>query len=694
MLVDLLEWSYELSEQSEKASTVQHLFDHLLHGNKRVLTRTCWKRLHATPRINIYPLAKEALEAYERWIIATVTDPRITFPAILSDNDEHLKGVLVLKDLVGVHKESMHALKAALASVLTFLESRSALNEMPEDTWKSVKQFISTSEYVNVEKEVLMERVEILHSSFRKASPKESSLLATKVTSKAKDSVLSSDESEPDDFGTDEQLEKSLGTTCIFQNHAMKQREPISTALDGTYSMQSIFGNNFEKVESYLKKRIASLLQVEDIIDCYLDNLFLCTGILTLAEVLDDQLTVTEALNNAAVLMSNFIRNALPLIERLLAFEPSILKLNLFHLSRKGLGTSTSTDRLIHDIVYKLRVLNGIFSGLDLHLFPKTIQAHEGSIRSISASSLDPSMVLTSGDDKLIRIWDLKKGQCLGLFAGHTSIIPWCRFVCEDQFVLSCSFDSTLKLWESKSGRCLTTYTGHTDSVIDADVNRDGKLFLSASMDGSVRLWGVHSGCCFRVYWGHVRDTWVKCVCFAPDGMGFFSGGLDKRINFWSLKADPQFSKKKVKDDENKSIYAPVMKPSQVWTDLHNDYVLDLAVLPSHLSPTRTPLLLTTSKDCTLQVVDLNNFGLLKTMHYSRSGEKRMWAGNVEFSKDGKYFVLGAFDNSVTIHSTPLGQLLRNIKVQNEGIQKVLFHHDNTSIIVATSSGKIQIIPI
>ena len=52
------------------------------------------------------------------------------------------------------------------------------------------------------------------------------------------------------------------------------------------------------------------------------------------------------------------------------------------------------------------------------------------------------------------------------------------------------------------------------------------------------------------------------------------------------------------------------------------------------------------------------------------------------------------FDNYILIFNTASGQLLRQIRVHNDGILKVLFSKDGRYIICGTSDGKLQLLPL
>ena len=65
------------------------------------------------------------------------------------------------------------------------------------------------------------------------------------------------------------------------------------------------------------------------------------------------------------------------------------------------------------------------------------------------------------------------------LLQGHKSIVSFCKFSSQDDFIVSGSFDGTVKVWDSQSARCMFTLTGHDDSVLNGDISRNDKLIAS-----------------------------------------------------------------------------------------------------------------------------------------------------------------------------------------------------------------------
>src|SRR5262249_18074290 len=86
--------------------------------------------------------------------------------------------------------------------------------------------------------------------------------------------------------------------------------------------------------------------------------------------------------------------------------------------------------------------------------------------------------------------------ELLGL-SGHTSAV-WSVCVSADgKHLLTSGEDKTLRLWDTAAGKCLQIFTGHTDHIFGAALAPDGKHVLSAG-DQTVRLWDTTTG----------KETW------------------------------------------------------------------------------------------------------------------------------------------------------------------------------------------
>ncbi|HSM81376.1 MAG TPA: hypothetical protein VLS96_06805, partial [Nodosilinea sp.] len=181
----------------------------------------------------------------------------------------------------------------------------------------------------------------------------------------------------------------------------------------------------------------------------------------------------------------------------------------------------------------------------------QTLTGHSGPANGVAfaprpialAPGEPPRRILVScGQDGLVKVWDIDSGECLHTMAEHRSMC-WALAMhpAGDCFATS-SFDHTVKLWDIATGICLRTLRGHTAEVCGVHFSPDGQLVASAGSDRTLRLWDVASGQCLAVLTGHTDSVWGVAFIngHAPDGQwlpgqALVSIGIDQTIRFWDV---------------------------------------------------------------------------------------------------------------------------------------------------------------
>ncbi|XP_074607594.1 F-box/WD repeat-containing protein 2-like isoform X2 [Acropora palmata] len=146
--------------------------------------------------------------------------------------------------------------------------------------------------------------------------------------------------------------------------------------------------------------------------------------------------------------------------------------------------------------------------------------------------------LVTGSDDRSVRLWDLRLGQCKFALKTHT-----CADICFDETkVITASFDNTVGMWDWSTGEVLQYFRGHTAAVFSVDYCDELDTVVSGSADSTLRIWKMSSGQCMQTRYGHtdwvikviLRKTEVKSQFFRKQDFVLLS--MDKQaIKIWSL---------------------------------------------------------------------------------------------------------------------------------------------------------------
>ncbi len=168
-----------------------------------------------------------------------------------------------------------------------------------------------------------------------------------------------------------------------------------------------------------------------------------------------------------------------------------------------------STGKLCQTLTgHKLKVLAVDFSSLGIlasasadgtiviwteETMQQQLTGHIGAVTTI-AFSPDGQLLASGGEDRQIRLWDVKTGTCLRVLAGHPWLVSTLKFSPGGGVLFSGSWDWTVKVWSVSTGQAIDTLVGHTDSVTSVVVSADGQQLFTGSRDRSIKIWQYRNG--------------------------------------------------------------------------------------------------------------------------------------------------------------------------------------------------------
>lgn len=185
------------------------------------------------------------------------------------------------------------------------------------------------------------------------------------------------------------------------------------------------------------------------------------------------------------------------------------------------------------------------FDNAETHERPeRELSRHDGYLSC--CRFIDNQNILTSSGDGSLLLWDISKGEVIGMYTQHDadvmslSIKPGSR----TDFV-SGSCDQTAKLWDARSPeKSVQTFGGHTSDINSVQWFPDAGCFGSGSDDSTIRLFDIKAYAELGRYSSDSINCGVTYIDFSRTGKYLFAGYDDLPFaSVWST-----LSTKKVQD--------------------------------------------------------------------------------------------------------------------------------------------------
>jgi WD40 repeat protein len=165
----------------------------------------------------------------------------------------------------------------------------------------------------------------------------------------------------------------------------------------------------------------------------------------------------------------------------------------------------------------------------------------DGKIDAIALSRNDRYLAVggwLQEDDRkrghVIRIVDFKTGEIVRILPGHENVVEGLAFSPDGGLLASASADGTVRIWDVSTGRETKKLRADSNRVHAVAFSPDGTRIASASVGGGLRLWGT-DGRQRADLRGHRSD--VLAVAFDPHDEYLASISEDRTVRLWNAKS-------------------------------------------------------------------------------------------------------------------------------------------------------------
>lgn len=224
------------------------------------------------------------------------------------------------------------------------------------------------------------------------------------------------------------------------------------------------------------------------------------------------------------------------------------------HKTRKLLKTITRFDDIAYsgEARYDGRVLaagddTGAIQVFDVNsrAILKTWKEQKQPVHSVKWNPRETTALMSCGDDRTVRLWDLPSETSLNIFRGHQDYVRTGSFLSgqSSSLMVSGSYDQAVKIWDPRVPNSAVMTFKHTAPVEDVLCMPSGTAIL-ASASNQIAVLDVVAGRPLQMIKNHQKT--VTSLCLASNGSRMVSGGLDGHLKVfettgWNVVAGSKY---------------------------------------------------------------------------------------------------------------------------------------------------------
>lgn len=371
-------------------------------------------------------------------------------------------------------------------------------------------------------------------------------------------------------------------------------------------------------------------------------------------------------------------------------------------------------------------------------------KAHEytihgrGGIQSLLISP-DNRLLVSSGSDNLIKLWDLSTGNLLYTLTGHSSwvtalafspdghnlisggleIIEWeldsglmkriignhpygvCSLAINPSknFLVSGGNDYLIRIWDLRNGREINSIEGHLGEVTGVAVTQDGRTIISGAIDGKIKLWDLQR-LEPNVKFDN-RGEYIFSVAISPDGGFVATGSIDERIRVWEISTGKVmftclhggWVETVAYSSDGRFLYSGSEVGLKVWDSRNGELITDFeeglySVTKVVASKSDHCIAYEDHRKC-IDVWDINKKQITHT--FRGFDEYHL---TFAISSDNNFLAIQSGRNTIVIYDLISGEINKKFEGNFGFIRSIIFSPDGKSIVLGGDNQTIQSLDI
>jgi len=176
----------------------------------------------------------------------------------------------------------------------------------------------------------------------------------------------------------------------------------------------------------------------------------------------------------------------------------------------------------------------------------KTWEEHKQPVWTTKFSPTELTTVMSTSDDRTVRLWDLPSQQSTTTFVGHSDYVRSGSFMpgTMSNMIVTGSYDETVRLWDPRIPTRAAMVFKHA-APVEAVLPMPSGTTVLASADNQISVLDLVAGKPLHIIKNHQKT--VTSLCLASNGTRLVSGGLDGHVKVfetggWNVVAGSKYA--------------------------------------------------------------------------------------------------------------------------------------------------------